>query len=97
MKIPKKMRMFGYDWKIKITDKSEGSFVWKTKTIEIGDKYGEKEAILLHEIMEAIFVELHMRYTGMEGNMPYTFHFDHTEFCKFHKSLYQILKDNKMI
>lgn len=98
MKIPKKIRAFGYDWKVVVNEKeSGGSFSWKTKTITTGNKHGEKEAIFLHELMEALMVELGLRFYGQEDSMEYVFHFNHTDFCKFHKAFYTVLKDNKLI
>jgi hypothetical protein len=97
MKIPKTIKMFGYTWKIKMTKEAGGDFIWKTKTIQIGTKFKEQEAIFLHEIMEAILMELQFRFYGQETNMEYQFHFDHTGFVRFHKAFYQVLKDNKLI
>lgn len=98
MKIPKKIRMLGYDWKVILNKKeSGGSFDWNTKIIEVGSKYGEHEPIFLHEIMEALMTDMYMRYRGTESNQEYVFHFNHTDFCKFHKALYQVLSDNKLI
>jgi hypothetical protein len=97
MRIPNKIRMFGYDWKIKKTGKDGGDVTWSNRTISVGTKYKEQEAILLHEIIEAILMELHFRFYGQESNMEYQFHFSHEGLCKFHKMLFQVLKDNKLI
>lgn len=97
MKIPKTLRLFGYNWKIVKTKEDGGDFTWKTRTINIGTKFNEQEAIFLHEIMEAILMELHYRFYGQEKGQEYIFHFDHTGLCKFHKAFYQALKDNKLI
>lgn len=102
MKIPKKIKAFGYEWKVKmvkeISDSNAGgSFSWKNKEIVISNKFKEHEAIFLHEIMEATLMHLQFRYYGQEGNMPYVFHFDHTGFVQFHQTFYQILKDNELI
>lgn len=98
MKIPNKIRLLGYTWKV-IIDKNSGggSFAWNDKIIKIGDKYGEKEAIFLHEIMEAILTDLGYRYYTNEENSPYLFNFNHGGFCLFHKELHKVLKDNKII
>lgn len=98
MKIPKKLRFGGYDWKIVFDKKKDGgSFDWKTHVITLDDSYGEQEAILLHELMEAILVELQFRFYPQEKSMEYQFHFDHSGLVKLHKALYQVLKDNKLI
>lgn len=101
MKIPKKINMLGHEWKVKvIKDKSKdarGSFDWKTKLIIVNDKYGEKEMIFLHEIIEAILLDNFVRFYGQEGNMEYHFFFNHTKFAKIIKDIYQVLKDNKLI
>jgi len=98
MIIPKKLRMFGYDWKVVHNEKEEGgSYEWKTKTIRIGKLYGEEMEVLLHEICEAILMDLGYRFYGQEKNMEYTFHFDHTGLCRFHKALFKILSDNKLL
>lgn len=97
MRIPKTIRIFGHIFKIKKTKEDGGSFDWKTHTINVGCKYSEQEAIFLHEVMEAILTELHYRFYGQESNIPYQFHFDHEGLCKFHKVLYTVLKDNKLI
>lgn len=100
MKIPKRLKIFGYNWKVrykKEDEKSGGSFDWKKKEIVLDTEYGEQESIFIHELMEAILTELHFRFYGQEGNMPYTFHFDHDGLCKFHKAFFQALKDNKII
>lgn len=98
MKIPKKLKLFGYNWTVKLDKIMEGGeFIWKTKTIKVSTKFGEQESILLHEIMEAILCELHFRFYGQEKNMEYRFIFDHSGLSLFHKTLYQALKDNNLI
>jgi len=98
MKIPKTLKMLGYDWKVTVDKKhAGGSFNWANKKITVGSEFGEQEAILLHEIMEAIMTDLYMRFRGTEANQEYQFCFNHTSFCKFHKIFYQTLKDNKLI
>lgn len=98
MRIPKKIRMLGYDWKVFIKkNENSGSFSWKTKVITIGSRCKEQEAIFLHEIMEAILADLGLRWYGQEDAMEYHFFFNHSDFCKFHKILFQTLKDNKLI
>jgi len=100
-KIPKKLRMLGYDWKVDISkDKTKdngGTFSWANKLITINDKYGEEEVILLHEIIEAIMVHNLVRYYSNEGNAEYSFHFNHTQFCKIVYDIYIVLKDNKLL
>jgi hypothetical protein len=100
MRIPKKLRLLGYDWKVvykKSDDENGGSFDWTTKTITINDRYGESEVIFLHEIIEAILVNNFARYYGNEGNTEFKFIFNHTEFCKIVYDIFQALKDNKLI
>ncbi len=97
MKIPKKLKMFGYDWKV-IRSKdinSYASYDWVKFEIKVPEHYKEEE--FLHEIMEAILTHLQYRYAGIEGGMEYKFIFDHTGLCQFHKIFYQVLKDNKLI
>jgi hypothetical protein len=101
MKIPKKIKMFGYEWKVIIgIDKNKdggGLFNWTKKIIKINRRYGDQDIILLHEIIEAILLENLVRYYGNEGNTEYKFIFNHTEFCKIVKDIYQILKDNDLL
>lgn len=90
--------MFGHEWKVIIDkNKAGGSYSWGDFTIILGDKYGEKESILMHEIMEAVLTDLCYRFYGQEGAMEYIFHFDHTGLTRFHKAVFEILKDNKLI
>ena len=102
MKIPKKLRVFGYDWKVIYDKKNEddyssGAFKWKVKEIHIHTEYGDEENLFIHEIMEAVLVELGYRFYGQEKSMEYQFHFDHSGFVRFHSMFFQILKDNKLI
>ena len=101
MKIPKTIKFSGYNWKVKlIKDKNKdggGSFTWDDKEIIINDRYGERECIFLHELIEALLVENLVRYYGNEGNTEYKFIFNHTEFTKIIKDLFKVLKDNKLI
>lgn len=98
MKIPKKMRMFGYDWTIeKLKDKEGGAFNWTNKKIQVGYKFGEQEVVFLHEIIEAVLTNRLHRYYTNEANNPFLFSFNHTEFCNVIYDLYTILKDNKII
>jgi hypothetical protein len=97
MKIPKKLRLFGFDWKVILGDKIEGAnFDWKIKTIKISTKYKEQEKLFLHELMEDMLTEMHFRFYGQEKNMEYRFEMTHTEFCNFVNAFYQALKDNKL-
>ncbi len=98
MKIPKKIRAFGYDWKVKLTkDEYGGSFSFGKRLITIGGKSNRKECILFHELLEMVMVKLFYRFEGNEGAMEYVFNFDHTGFCRINEEFYQILKDNKLI
>ena len=101
MKLPKKLRLLGYDWKVICTkDDSKdasGNFFWKKKKITINDKYGEAQAILLHEIVEAVMVKNLARYYGNEGNSEFRFIFNHTEFTKIVNDIFVALADNDLL
>jgi hypothetical protein len=101
MRIPKKIKILGYTWKVLLTKNYNkdggGSFNWRKKTIKINDKYGESEAILLHEIVEAIMLHNLVRYYGNEGNSEFRFMFNHTEFCKIVYDLFAVLKENNLL
>ena len=98
MKIPKKIRMFGFNWKVEVDKNKEGGeYIWKTKKIIVGSKYREQDKALFHEIMEAVLVDEYVRYYTNEGNSPYVFILNHDKFCIFVKRFYEILKDNKII
>ena len=101
MKIPNKIKMFGYDWKVKVTkDKSKdggGDFSWSKKIITINNRWDDGQSILLHEIIEAILVENLLRYYGNEGNQEFKFIFNHTEFTKLIKDIFQVLKENNLL
>lgn len=97
----KKLKLFGHDWKlIETSDKTKeagGSFNWSDKTIKINNRYGERNTILLHEIIEAVLVHNLVRYYGNEGNTEYHFFFNHTQFTKIVQDIYQALADNKLL
>lgn len=104
MKIPKTLRAFGYDWKVRFKNSKKdkesstgGAFKWREKIIEVDVGYNEQENIFIHELLEAILMELGYRFYGQEKSMEYQFHFDHSGFVRVHSMFYQILKDNKMI
>ena len=101
MKKQRKIRLFGFDWKlIETKDEKEeqgGSFTWKTKTIKINDLYGENKMILLHEVLEAIMVHNLVRFYGQEKAIEYQFYFNHTQFSKIVFDLAQTMMDNKDI
>lgn len=98
MKIPKTMRIMGYEWKITVDkNKAGGSFDCGKKEIIVGSADGEEEETLLHELMEAILAMLNMRFVGPEGSMEYRFFMTHTDFVNFHHVLYQAFKDNKIL
>ena len=99
MRIPNKIRMFGYDWKvIKLKDGDGGSYNWgKNKTIKIGNKYGHQGDVLFHELIEAVLCHNHFRFYGQEQSMEYQFHFNHTGLCKLANQLHQVFEDNKML
>jgi hypothetical protein len=95
MKIPQRLKMFGYDWRVVLSDKDGGSFEWSKLTITLDKKWTEE--ILIHEILEMIMVNLNYRFYGQEGNMEYHFFFDHTGLCRIHRELFKILKDNNLL
>lgn len=101
MKVPKKMKMFGDDWKIIIyKDKNKdagGEFSFSKKEIKINNRFGEIEQILCHEILEAVLMNNYCRFYGQEGNMEYVFYFDHTRFTIVVKQFAEILKENKLL
>lgn len=98
MRIPKTIKMFGFDWKVIIDKKSEGgSLKWEEKEIKLGDRCGEAENIFLHEIMEAILLSHLHRYYTNDATSEYQFIFNHSEFVKIINHFYQIIKDNRII
>jgi hypothetical protein len=97
MKIPKKLKMFGDEWKIIIDNNDGAGFNIDVRKIWIGKEEGEKGLSLLHEILETILLKLFYRFYGQEKGMEYQFHFDHTGLTRIVKDLYQVLKDNKLL
>lgn len=98
MRIPKKIKLLGYIFKIKIVkDLEGGKFSWSKKQIEIGNKFLEKEEAFLHEIFEAIMVKRLNRYYTNEDGAEFIFIFNHTQFCRLMTDFYQVLKDNKLL
>ncbi len=97
MVIPKKIKAFGYDWKVIPKEGYGGSFDFGTRIITIGKKSVHKEKVFLHELMEMVMVHLYYRFEGGEGAMEYVFYFDHTGFCRINEMFFQILKDNKLL
>jgi len=96
MKIPKKIKMFGYDWKIIAKkDNNHASWNWDTLEIVIPRKFWQEE--IIHEIAEATLTHLQFRFSGIEGGMEYQFLFNHTGLCQFAKTFYQILRDNNLL
>ena len=96
MKIPKKLKMFGYDWKVTLYDgEGDSSYNWSKLEIKVAKKWAEEE--LMHELLEAVLVSLQFRFYGQEGGMEKQFFFNHTGLCQVHKELYAILKTNKLI
>jgi len=97
MKIPKKIKMFGFDWKVVINKESGGSYNWIKKEIILGNKYGEASNILVHEILEAVLGYQHCRFYGNEENQEYQFIFNHTQLCNIGQEFANILKDNSLL
>lgn len=95
MKIPKKLKIFGYEWKTILDDKDGGAYIWETKIIRLNKKFAGE--ILIHELLEMIMVNLAYRFYGQESSMEYIFHFDHTGLVRIHKELFKILSDNKLL
>lgn len=86
MKIPKKIKMFGYDWRVILNKDGDSGYNWDKFEITISKKYAEEE--LIHELLEAILVHLQFRYRGIEGGMEHQFIFNHTGLCQLHKILF---------
>ncbi len=101
MKIPKTIKISGYNFKVIVennnTKDGGGSFSWSKKEIRINDRWDDKEITFFHEVIEAILVENLVRYYGNEGATEYKFMFNHTEFCKIVKDIYQILENNHFL
>lgn len=95
MKIPNKVKIKGHWWKVK-SCKSGGEFRYKDRTISVDMKSTEKESILLHEIMEVLFEEERLRFSGTTDN-HYRFFMNHDDFTRYCDGLYAIMKDNKFI
>jgi hypothetical protein len=100
MKIPKTLKIFGDEWKIKIVGKNKdgnngSSFSFTKKYIEIYK--GHQEIGLIHEILEAIMVKNYARYYGQENNMEYMFIMSHTDFARVAEQLAEILKENELL
>ena len=98
MKIPKKLRMFGFNWKV-IYDKNKesGDYNWDKKIIKIGGRYEEGYKVLFHELLEAVLTENLCRYYTNENTSDYQFIFNHSKFCNVVRQFAEILKDNKLI
>ena len=95
MKIPKKLKIFGYEWKIVLDDKDGGAYKWETKTIRMNKQFAGE--ILIHELLEMIMVNSMYRFYPQENSMEYIFHFDHSGLVRIHKELFKILSDNKLL
>lgn len=99
MKIPKKLRLFGNDWRVIIKKYKSGNevndFSFNTKTIRLGGI--DKDEAFFHELLEAILLNNYNRYYGQEGSMEYVFFFNHTDLCKIVKKLTDSLKDNNLL
>lgn len=95
MKIPKKIKIGGFDWTI-VNEKRGGGW-FETVPRKIGVCLGEKDTmqILLHEIMEILLVQNYNRFEPIQGD-NYLFSFNHIEFSKVIKDLYQVIKDNNL-
>ena len=98
MKIPKTIKLLGYDFKVIVKKNLEGGkFSWSKREIEIGDKFLEKEEALLHELFEAIMVKRLNRYYTNEGGAEFIFIFNHTQFCRLMNDFYLVLKENNLL
>ena len=93
MKIPKKLKIGGHTYEVRLVDDGEALFLdgegaisRDTHIIEINSRYpqSEKEATLLHEIFHAL------NATFDEGT-------NHMLVESLSQQLYQVLKDNKML
>ena len=93
MEIPSQIKIGGLVFDVKestlgYTDKDEdwGAFSLNKLTIWISSELTQeqKETALIHEIIEAI-------------NEMFDLELDHTKICIIENTLYQVLKDNKLI
>ncbi len=90
MKLPRKITIAGVSYEIILTNKiSGGEFNCLKQVIKVGTK-GTQDwqfQVLIHEIIEAIFVERNHRYElcNIKDNEHFLFNFSHDEFdniCK---------------
>ena len=90
IKIPKKLKILGYDFEIILKDllrdsasNKNGSAFLEEQKIWIDNNQNEEQqkSTFLHEIIEVI-------------NMANDLKFTHQQICVLETSLYQILKDN---
>jgi hypothetical protein len=93
MNIPKKLKIAGYTYEIKIGDliKTEGSTKpaythsrWQKIVIAKDQHKEEIESSLIHEILEAI-------------DYHYSLKMDHDKLMTLETALYQVLTDNKLL
>ena len=83
MKIPKKLNIAGWDWKIECKDIMGGSFTTDTMTITIGTKNKEMiQTIFLHEIMEALLATRKLRYECGEDMLFVMTHSELDDMCR---------------
>jgi len=92
-----KLRLFGYDWKIKKANLDGATFSWITKEIRIGEQteewYGQ---LFFHELLEMCLQENGNRYWGGSEADP-VFIINHKEMNTVAKSLHACLVDNGLI
>lgn len=91
-----KLRLFGYDWKVKEDKAGSHSFGrWRTKTINVCTGDGDGDQALFHEIVELCLLQTGARYTSQISDV--IFYMDHLNFDVFSNLLLTSLKDNGLI
>jgi len=98
MKLPKSLKAFGYNWKVKINkDDGNGEFNFDKKEITIGKKENRDGAIVFHELLELTLVMNFLRFYGQEGSMEFQFFMNHTQMSKVAEDLWQIFQENNLL
>jgi hypothetical protein len=91
MKIPKKLKILGYTYKVRITDEADsgndnlGTHWWKNQVIVLNSSLREEimASTFLHEIIESV-------------NYNMGLNLKHNQIVRLETGLYQILKENKI-
>jgi hypothetical protein len=97
MRIPDKVKLFGYEWKVIKSKKfNESSYTWETKTIKISLRYNESFDNFMHEILEAILVYFEYRFYPQREPQELMFIFNHTQMHLIAKEISRFLRENKL-